>query len=441
MSQSAAPGGSDLILERLQRLHPKVIDLSLERMARLLAALDNPQLRLPPVIHVAGTNGKGSTAAFLRAMLEADGKRVHVYTSPHLVRFHERIRVAGRLIDESRLAALLDECERANRGEPITFFEITTAAAFLAFSRTPADALVLEVGLGGRLDATNMIDRPAAAVITPVGLDHQQYLGTTLDLIASEKAGILKRGVVGVIGPQDPAAERAIERRAAEVGAPLAIAGQEFNGYEEHGRFVYQDEAGLLDLPMPGLVGRHQIANATLAIAALRLAKGLSVSDAAIEKGLTAVEWPARFQRLTEGPLVDLLSDGMELWLDGGHNPHAGAAVAQTLADMEEKSPRPLYVVCGMLNTKDAGGFLRHFRGLAHYVVTVTIPNEPNAMGAGALYDAARREGLRADPAESIEDALQRIEARTRFSDDEVPPRILICGSLHIAGAVLAENK
>jgi len=434
----AAP--SDAILERLMRLHPKAIDLSLDRMRILLNRLGNPERRLPPVFHVAGTNGKGSTCAYLRAMLEAAGLRVHVYTSPHLVSFHERIRLAGTLVSEDALQILLDECERAAAETPITFFEITTAAAFLAFARVPADALVLEVGLGGKLDATNVIDAPLVSIITPVDLDHQHYLGDTIDLIAAEKAGIIKAGRPVVVGPQREDAFTVIEGEAHRLNAPLIVWGQEFSAHEERGRMVFQDLAGVTDLPLPKLVGAHQIANAATAIAALKAQEIFSVPDAAIEAGLKSVAWPARMQRLTYGPLVADAPDGAEIWLDGGHNPHAGAAIAAALADLEEQRPRPLYMIVGMLNTKDPGGYLAHFRGLARHVSTIAIPGEANALGAGALYDAARKAGLNADPADDLGDALDQIGARVQLDDGEVPPRILIAGSLYLAGRVLAQN-
>jgi dihydrofolate synthase / folylpolyglutamate synthase len=431
---------SDEILARLMALHPKIIDLSLGRIERLLGRLGNPENRLPPVIHVAGTNGKGSTAAFLRAMLEASGRRVHVYTSPHLVRFHERIRLSGKLIDEDELSALLEECETVNGGEPITFFEITTAAAFLAFTRHKADAVILEVGLGGKLDATNVVDRPAVSVITPVEYDHQHYLGETLREIAGEKAGIIKRGVPVVIGPQQDEVRDLIERKAQAVDAPAWFWSQEFAAHEEHRRMVYQDEQGLLDLPMPRLPGAHQIVNAAIAIAALRNASDLNVSDRAIEDALIAVEWPGRLQRLTHGPLVSAAPKGAEIWLDGAHNPHAARALAHAIADMEERTPRPLYLICGMLQTKDPSGFFGAFRGLTKHVTTVTIPGDSVSFGAGQLYDAARAAGLEAHPAPSVEDAMMQIEARTSLTDEKTPPRILICGSLYLAGAVLREN-
>jgi dihydrofolate synthase/folylpolyglutamate synthase len=435
---SAAP--SDAILERLMRLHPKAIDLSLDRMRVLLQRLGHPERRLPPVFHVAGTNGKGSTCAYLRAMLEAAGLRVHVYTSPHLVSFHERIRLAGTLISEDALQILLDECERAAAETPITFFEITTAAALLAFARVPADALVLEVGLGGKLDATNVIDAPLMSIITPVDLDHQHYLGDTIEMIAAEKAGIIKSGRPVVVGPQRDDAFAVIESEAHRLNAPLIVWGQDFSAHEERRRMVYQDLRSVMDLPMPKLFGAHQIGNAATAIAALKAQDIFAVPDAAIEAGLEAVKWPARMQRLTYGPLVADAPDGAEIWLDGGHNPHAGAAVAAALADLEEQRPRPLYMIAGMLNTKDPSGYFAHFRGLARHVSTIAIPGEPNALGAGALYDAARKAGLNADPADDFGDALDQIGARVQLDDGEVPPRILICGSLYLAGRVLAHN-
>ena len=431
---------SDEILARLTALHPRVIDLSLGRIERLLSKLGHPERRLAPVIHVAGTNGKGSTCAFLRAILEASGRRAHVYSSPHLVRFHERIRLSGKPIDEDELQALLEECETANGGDPITFFEITTAAALLAFTRRKADAVILEVGLGGKLDATNVVDRPAVSVITPVDFDHQAYLGNTLKEIAGEKAGIIKRGVPCIMGPQHDDARALIERKAQAFDAPLWKWGQEFAAHEEHRRMVYQDEHGLLDLPMPRLAGPHQIVNAAMAIAALRVAEGLRVSDSAIEDGLMTVDWPARLQRLTQGPLVAAAPKGAELWLDGAHNPHAARALAHALADLEERTPRPLYLICGMLQTKDPRGFFAAFRGLVKHVTTVAIPGDPSTFGAGQLYDAARAEGLEAHPAPSVEDAILQIEARAALTDTQTAPRILICGSLHLAGAVLREN-
>lgn len=431
---------SDAILERLTGLHPKLIDLSLDRTWRLLAALGHPERSLPPVFHIAGTNGKGSVAAYLRACLEAGGHAVHSYTSPHLVRFHERIRLAARphskLIEEPALAALLDECERANDGQPITFFEITTCAALLAFSRAPADALVLEVGMGGRLDTTNVVARPAVSIITPVDLDHQAFLGNTIALIATEKAGILKRGVPAVVGPQPDEARIAIEMAAEKTGTPLFIHGQDFSAHEEAGALVYQDEAGLLDLPLPRLAGRHQIDNAGVAICALRRSGILPLDRAAIAEGLTHTDWPARLQRLTRGPLVDLMPGDSDLWLDGGHNPAAGRAVAETMADIDARDPKPLILVAGMLDTKDAAGFFAPFAGLATHVETVTIPDAPASLPADALAEAARSVGLDATPAISLAQAL----GRASVDAGRASPRILICGSLYLAGHILRDH-
>ena len=437
---SLAAASSDAILIRLLALHPKRIDLVLDRIERLLAALGHPERHLPPIIHVAGTNGKGSVCAFSRAMLEAQGLAVHVYTSPHLVRFHERMRLAGNLLSEEELSSVLDECERANKNLPITFFEITTAAALLAFARHKADALVLEVGLGGRLDATNVVT-PAISVITPVGLDHQEFLGNELPGIAGEKAGIIKRGVPVIVGPQSDLARDVILRTADSLGAPVFAFGQDFFAHEEHGRLVYQDDTGLLDLPLPRLPGAHQIENAATAIAALRHARQNWGRERAVEYGLTHAEWPARLQRLTRGLLVELAPKGSELWLDGGHNPHAALAIARAMADFEEKSSKPLYLICGMLKTKDAAGFLSPFAGLARHVVTISIPGEEASRGAGELYDAARDVGLDASPADDLEDAMMQVSAWSRARPNEGPPRILICGSLYLAGRVLAENS
>jgi dihydrofolate synthase/folylpolyglutamate synthase len=437
---SASTARSDKILTRLLSLHPKKIDLVLGRIERLLKDLGHPERSLPPVLHVAGTNGKGSTCAFARAMLEAQGLKVHVYTSPHLVEFRERIRLAGQLISEDELSATLEECERVNDSAPITFFEITTAAAFLAFSRHRADALVLEVGLGGKYDATNVVAKPRMTVITPIGFDHAEFLGEQIAGIAAEKAGIVKPGVPLIVGAQDDMPRDVILRRADALSAPAYVFGQDFFAHREHGRMVYQDTDGLLDLPLPRLVGRYQIDNAATAIAALRRAGGGWGRDAAIEKGLRGVEWPARLQRLTRGPLIDLAPKDAEVWLDGGHNPHGAAAVASAIADLEERGERSLYLICGMLRTKDALGFLAPFRGLARHVATVQIPGEEMSLGAGELYDRARSAGLDAAPAEDIEDAMLQIAAWARVHPKEPPPRILICGSLYLAGEVLRDN-
>ena len=416
---------SDAILQRMMTLHPKVIDLTLDRVHRLLALLGNPERRLPAVIHIAGTNGKGSTQAMIRAGLEATGAKVHAYTSPHLARFHERIRLAGQLISEPALAALLDECVIANGPDDITFFEITTCAAFLAFARTPADWTLLEVGLGGRLDATNVVDRPALTIITPVSLDHQQYLGDTLPEIAGEKAGILKRGVPCVVGPQAAEGLAVIEARAARLGAPLLVHGQHWNAFEDRGRLIFQDDNGLLDLPLPNLPGPHQIENAGAAIMALR---HLGVGEA--EAAVTRTEWPARMQRLRHGPLVDA-APGVQLWLDGGHNPAGGAAIAATLAGMPK---RETHLICGMLNTKDIAGYLRPMAAQVQSLHAVAIPGEANTLPAEVTRDAALAAGMQAVVAGSVGQALDAIAKGTPHA------RVLICGSLYLAGSVLREN-
>jgi len=420
-------GTSDAILERMMTLHPKVIDLTLDRVHRLLSALDHPEGRIPPVIHIAGTNGKGSTLAMIRAGLEAAGQPVHAYTSPHLARFHERIRLAGTLISEPALAALLDECVTANGSDPITFFEITTCAAFLAFARTPADWTLLEVGLGGRLDATNVIAAPCLTVITPVSLDHQQYLGETVAEIAGEKAGILKRRVPCIVGPQTDDGLAVIEARAARLGVPLLAHGQHWHIGEDRGRMIYQDESGLVDLPLPTLPGPHQIQNAGAAIAALR---HLGFDAAVCEAAVTQAVWPARMQRLRQGPLV-AAAPRAELWLDGGHNPAGGEALAATLARMPK---RPTHLICGMLNTKDIGGYLRPLARHADSLTAVSIPGEKNTLPAEETQAAARAAGLSATTAGSVQDAVDRIAG----ADPQA--RILICGSLYLAGQVLREN-
>jgi len=437
---SARPGATavDAILARLLALHPKRIDLSLGRIERLLAALDHPQRKLPQLIHVAGTNGKGSTIAFMRAILEAAGKRVHVYTSPNLVHLNERFRLGrdggGKFVADAALAEALAECEAKNGDAPITVFEIETAAAFLLFARQPADILLLEVGLGGRLDATNVVERPLASVITRVSVDHRDFLGDTIEEIAAEKAGILKRGVPAVIASQMREALAVIERQAGRMRAPLSIAGESWTATEERGRLVYQDNDGLLDLPAPKLYGRHQFENAGTAIAALRVA-GLKLPAAAFEAGMVKVEWPARMQRLAHGKLPPLLPPESELWLDGGHNADGGRAVADALADLEERVSRPLVLVVGMLSTKDSEGFLRNFSGLARRIITVPI-HQDKAVPAEALAGIAQTIGIPAVARDNVESALT-VAGKL---DLHPAPRVLITGSLYLAGEVLAAN-
>ncbi|HSZ66245.1 MAG TPA: folylpolyglutamate synthase/dihydrofolate synthase family protein [Xanthobacteraceae bacterium] len=426
------------MLARLLALHPKRIDLGLDRMERILAALDHPERRLPPVIHVAGTNGKGSSIAFMRAILEAAGKHVHVYTSPNLVRINERFRIGqeggGKLVDDDELSDALAECEAKNGSAPITVFEIETAAGFLLFARHPADVVLLEVGLGGRLDATNVVERPIASVITKLSLDHRDFLGDTLVDIAAEKAGILKRDVPAVTVNQMREALAVIERQAARMHAPLSIAGEDWTATEERGRLVYQDNMGLLDLPAPKLYGRHQYENAGAAIAALRVS-GLKLPAAAFEAGMTRVEWPARMQRLAHGKLADLASPDSELWLDGGHNADGGQAIAAALADLEERVSRPLVLIVGMLATKDSAGFLKNFSGLARRVITVPI-HQDKAVPAAELAAVADTIGIPALARDDIESAI----AIAGKLDLHPPPRILITGSLYLAGEVLALN-
>jgi dihydrofolate synthase / folylpolyglutamate synthase len=433
---------SDSLLAEMMLLHPKLIDLSLGRVVRLLGKLGHPEKKLAPVVHIAGTNGKGSVTAFLLAMLEASGRRVHVYTSPHLVRFHERISLAekegiSRAIDEDALVDVLMRVRAVNDGDDITQFEITTAAAFLAFSEVPADIVLLEVGLGGRLDATNVIPDPALTVITPISMDHAEKLGPTLTKIASEKAGILKRGATGIISQQPDEVLEVIQSKARKVGAPLVIWGQDFDAYEQSGRLVVQLNEELLDLPLPALAGRHQIINAGTAVAAaVRLSRKLPVlglDDAAIGRGLRNVQWPARMQRLTTGPLPSILGLDAELWLDGGHNPAAGDMLADTLASFEERAPKPVYLVVGMMGQKDSLGFLAPFRGLVRGVYTVPIPGAHEAPHSQEkLAEVAQSAGLQAIDRDSVVHALETIAALPKG-----PKRILICGSLYLAGHVL----
>jgi dihydrofolate synthase/folylpolyglutamate synthase len=423
---------SDAILERLMRLHPKKIDLSLGRVVRLLDRLGRPQESVPPVVHVAGTNGKGSTIAFLRAMLEAAGYRVHVYTSPHLVRFNERIRLAGELIAEAELADLLARCEDVNRGEPITYFEITTAAAMKAFAHVPADILLLECGLGGRFDATTVIHRPALTLITPVSIDHQQFLGDTLEEIAGEKAAIQKPGVASVVGPQDPTARRVIEKAAEAAGALLFRFDWEWCVDALENGLHYESKTNVLDLPPPALTGPHQAVNAGMAIACLEKLAGFEVGAEAIAQGLSSVDWPARIQHLAEGRLMALLPAGAELWLDGGHNRAAGESLAAVAEGWRDK---PLHLVFGMLKSKSPSDFLSPLAIHVSSLRAIAIPGEDNSLSAGESADAATSVGIDAEVAENMEAALGDIAARESGSF-----RALICGSLYLAGRVLVAN-
>ena len=429
----------DAVLERLKSLHPKVIDLALDRIERLLTALDNPHHHLPPVVHVAGTNGKGSTLAYLRAMAEAAGLSVHVYTSPHLVRFAERIRVAGQIISDDALSAILHDCERLNAGHPITFFEITTAAAFLAFQRTPADLCLLETGLGGRVDATNVIDRPALTILAPISLDHQAFLGGTVAAIAAEKAGIMKAGVPCVSATQEPAALHVIMARAEELGSPLLLEGRDWTVERNGFGLMLTMGNDALALPFPVLPGPHQIHNAGLAAAAALTLNRLlpnaqfhrRLSNEAIADGLRNAQWPARLQHLNKGPLIDLLPGEWELWLDGGHNPAAGEILARVAQGWKD---RPVDLVVGMLNTKDSRGFLAPLAPHVRSVQTVAIPGEANSLSAEQVAGVAESEGILAQAAPSVAAAVRTL------AKQDGPARILICGSLYLAGTVLADN-
>jgi dihydrofolate synthase/folylpolyglutamate synthase len=437
---AAKPAPLGELIARLSALHPKRVDLDLERMHRLLQRLGHPERKLPPVIHVAGTNGKGSTIAYLRAILEAAGLRVHAYTSPYLVRVNECFRLGraggGVFVDDDELRAALEHCERVNAGAPITIFEIETAAAFSLFAQHPADVVLLEVGLGGRLDATNVIDAALASVIAPVSMDHSEFLGDTLTAIAGEKAGIIKRGVPVICAEQPPEAMAAIEAQARRLRAPLHSAGQEWHVSVERGRLVYQDDRGLMDLAAPKLFGRHQFDNAGLAIATLRAQDVFRIEPAAFEAGIVNAEWPARMQRLAAGRLTEQGPQGCEIWLDGGHNAEGGRVAAAALGDLEERVSRPLVVIVGMMASKDASSFLANFAGLTRHIIAVQIPDRDNAMPPDRLADAARALGMRVEISGGVEAALQSL-ARLAY---EVPPRVLITGSLYLAGHVLSAN-
>ena len=429
-------------IEHLMTLHPKGFDLSLDRISRLLERLGNPQDRLPPVIHIAGTNGKGSCAAFSRALLEAAGYRVHVHTSPHLVNWNERYRLGaeggGKLVEDKVFADAIARVAEANGGETITVFEILTAVGFLLFAEHPADACIMEVGLGGRFDATNVIKRPAVSVIMPVSLDHEAYLGDRVELIAAEKAGIIKRGCPVVVGAQEfEAAQLVLIETAERLRARLAVYGQDFLAFGENGRLVYQDEDGLMDLSPPRLPGRHQFANAAAAIAAVKAA-GFDIGERDADQAMTNVSWPGRMQRLTQGRLVELAPRGAAKWLDGGHKPGAGTVIAEALAEQEEKTPRPLFLISGMINTKDQSGYFRAFKGLARHVYTVPVSMSDSGVPNDELAVRAAEAELSAEPVSSVANALMLL--RDTWDENEVPPRILIGGSLYLAGAVLAEN-
>ncbi|OCW56139.1 bifunctional folylpolyglutamate synthase/dihydrofolate synthase [Hoeflea olei] len=441
-AEGAVVSAAEQEINALLALHPKGFDLSLGRITRLLERLGNPHEQLPPVIHVAGTNGKGSTSTFCRAILEAHGLTVHVHTSPHLVNWHERFRLGaeggGRLVEDAVLADAVRRVAAANQGETITVFEILTAVMFVLFSEHPADAALIEVGLGGRFDATNVIPHPAAAVIMSISLDHQAYLGDRVELIAAEKAGIIKRGVPVVIGEQSEEIARDVLIETAErLACPLDVYGQNFIAFEENGRMVYQDEDELIDLPQPRLAGRHQQANAAAAIRALKAA-GFKLEEQAIGRGLTSASWPGRLERLTYGRLVENLPEGVEIWIDGGHNPGAGRVIAEAMATLNDRESRPLFLVSGMINTKDPIGYFEAFAGMARQVFTVPVPDCEAGLDPRYLADAAGQAGLRAGPAPDVETALAAI-CRSR-DGSTLPPRILIGGSLYLLGHVLRIN-
>jgi dihydrofolate synthase/folylpolyglutamate synthase len=430
----------DEAVARLSALHPNRIDLSLDRMHRVLEQLDHPERKLPPVIHIAGTNGKGSTVAYLRAMLEAAGLNVHAYTSPFLVRINECFRLGrvggGVLVSDDKLLAALEHCERTNAGAPLTFFEAKTAAAFCLFAQHPADVLLLEVGLGGRLDSTNVIEAPLASVIASISMDHTEFLGDTLAAIAGEKAAIIRRNVPVISAEQPAEAMAVIEQQAKRMRAPLFAAGEGWQVSVERGRLVYQDERGLMDLAAPKLFGRHQFDNAGLAIATLRAIERLKIPSAAFEAGIVNAEWPARMQRLSTGQLTEWGPRGSEIWLDGGHNADGGRVVAAALGDLEERVSRPLVVIAGMMANKNAAAFLANFAGLTRHIMAVAIPGETNAMPPERLADAARSLGMRVEISAGVEAALRTLAGLAY----EIPPRILITGSLYLAGHVLALN-
>ncbi len=428
----------ETVLAQIANRRPVIIDLSLDRIRAALARLGDPQKKSPPFFHVAGTNGKGSTVAFLRAILEAEGKSVHVYTSPHLVRFNERIVVAGKEIGDAALIDVLQRTDLAMGDDMLTYFETTTCAAFLAFAETPADFAVIEVGLGGRLDATNVMGTPLAAIVTPVDLDHQTFLGDTISAVAGEKAGIFRRGAPAVIAQQSPEAMAVLQRHAQKAGARIHAWGEQWNVFSEHGRLIYQDEEGLCDLDLPRLAGAHQIDNAGTAIAAIR-ASGLPISDAAMSNGLANAHWPARLQRLTKGPLIDItraeLRGDPEVWLDGGHNPHAGRAIARVMADMESRYAKPLVMISGMQANKDAVGYFTPFAGLAREIFCVAAAHD-GVLAPEEVAAAARKSGLQAQACTSLAEAMKK----ACMGKQNEPPRLLISGSLYLAGDVLRYN-
>jgi dihydrofolate synthase/folylpolyglutamate synthase len=421
------------LVHRLGQHHPKTIDLSLDRIKRLLSALGNPEENLPPVIHIAGTNGKGSSLAFMRAIAEAAGLKVHAYTSPHLVHFNERIRIKGKIISDLNMLGLIDEVEALNGNAPITFFEITTAIALLAFSRSPADLTLLETGLGGRLDATNVVTRPAVTALTPISHDHAGFLGNDLGSIAREKAAIMKPRVTCLISKQRPVVLDVIRETANNVEAPLSIEGEDWWVTKNGDRLIVTSPEGELELPLPELVGPHQLQNAGLAIMALAALGKNKITANTIAKGMKSVEWPARMQKIIQGPLTTSLPNDWELWLDGGHNPAAGEALALTLRTFMD---RPTHLITGLLNTKEPVGFLKPLQKYTKTLNAVTIPSQDASFPAEKISEIASKIGFNARSAASVSDAITQI-----VTEETSPSRILICGSLYLAGIILKENK
>jgi len=428
---------ADALINKLSEIHPKGFDLSLDRILHLLEKLGNPQDKLPPVMHVAGTNGKGSTLAFARAILEAQGYKVHVHTSPHLVNWHERYRLAGKLVSDDQLAIAIEHVAEVNENRPITVFELLCAVMFVLFSEHEADFSLVEVGLGGRFDATNVIASPRVCAIAPVGLDHQAYLGDTVTKIAFEKAGIIKPRVPVAIGLQEDDARETIEQVARKKAAPTFFARQDFDFYEDATGFVYQDEQGLLDLPMPTLVGDHQLANAALAIAAIR-AGGIKVLPQAFAQGMKDVNWPGRLEKLREGKITQKFGSDADIWIDGGHNPSAGEAIAAELLRRNGQTKRKIILICGMINTKEPLGYFHPFAKLDAEIITVPVAMSEAGIAPQALSAIARDAGLRASASPSLSDG---IEYAISQSTGEAHAMVLFCGSLYMVGEVLAMNE
>lgn len=430
----------DALIDKLSAIHPKGYDLSLDRISRLLAGLGDPQLSIPPAIHVAGTNGKGSTLAFCRAILEAQGYRVHAHTSPHLVNWHERFLIGGaggaKMVSDDMLVEAIGRVAAKNGGAPVTIFEILTAAMFLLFAENDSDYSLIEVGLGGRFDATNVIPTPFASLITSIAVDHRDQLGDREEVIAAEKAGIVKRGCPVIIGPQIESVLAVLEETALHRNAPVFAANRDFSFFEQAGRFIYQDELGLLDLPLPRLRGAHQLANGATAIAVMRFCD-VPISERAFERAMETVHWPGRMERLRNGDLYDHVGQGVEIWLDAGHNPSAGLAIASALADLEERAPMPVFLICGMLTTKEPRAFFECFTGIAERLFAVPLADSESGFSPRELTRQAGQARLPASPCLSVEDALDAIAGL--LSDGE-PARVLICGSFHLLGEVFRKN-